>query len=102
MRNVVSPIVSANAETEPQGEVTGKRVWDFGGSECRAATVRTGVQDLPRPERVQTSDWSLVTRQSENSVQTGIRRLGADMRAAGASPGSETDSHCLRMSIAKV
>ena len=37
-RNVVSPIVSVETETEPQGEAIGKRVWDLGGSECRAVT----------------------------------------------------------------
>jgi hypothetical protein len=86
--NVVSPIVSVETETEPQGEAIGKRVWDLGGSECRAVTVRIGVQNLPRPQRVQTSEWSLFTRKPENGIETGVRRLGADMRAAGASPGS--------------
>ncbi len=40
MRNVVSPIVSAKMETEPQGEATDKRVWDLGESESRAVIVR--------------------------------------------------------------
>lgn len=48
------------AETEPQGEAMGRRVWDLGGSESRAVTVRIGA--IARPEREQTSEWSFVTR----------------------------------------
>ena len=99
MRNVASPYLSL-WESEPQGEPTGMRVWDLGESESRAVIVR--IRAIARPEREQTSEWSLITRQSENSVQAGIRRLGADMRAAGASPGLVTNPHCPQMGIVKV
>jgi hypothetical protein len=78
MRNVVSPYFSL-WETEPQGEAMEMRVADFGESECRLVMRWIGIQNLSRPERVQTSEWSFITRQSENSVETGVRRLGADL-----------------------
>jgi RNA-directed DNA polymerase len=97
MRNVASPY-SSLWESEPQGEPMGIRVRDFGGSECRAVMVRIGVRNLPRPERVRTSDWSFFTRKSENDVKTGVRRLGADMRAAGTSLAKPIDWHKIRWS----
>ena len=68
MRNAVSPY-SSPWESEPQGKPTGMRVWDFGKSECCAVMVQIGVRDLPRPERVQTSEWSFFTREFENDAR---------------------------------
>ncbi|CAN2040824.1 hypothetical protein GMMP15_2020024 [Candidatus Magnetomoraceae bacterium gMMP-15] len=47
MRNVVSPIISAQAETESREEVIDKRVEEFGKSESHLVMRRIGVQTLP-------------------------------------------------------
>jgi hypothetical protein len=40
----------------------GVRAWEVGRSEGRPVMGRIGVQDLPRPERVQTSNECLTAR----------------------------------------
>jgi Reverse transcriptase (RNA-dependent DNA polymerase)/N-terminal domain of reverse transcriptase len=42
---------------DPRGELLGKWIGERGASEWRAVIARIEVQDLPRPERVQTSAW---------------------------------------------
>ncbi len=39
-----------------------ERAWEDRESECWAVIARIGIQDLSRPERVQTSIWSIVAR----------------------------------------
>jgi len=43
------------------------QVKESGGSKCPAVTVEIGFQDLIRPERVLTSGWCLIARESEES-----------------------------------
>jgi hypothetical protein len=47
---------------EPQGTLLIVQVWEDGESECRAVTVRIGVETLPHAISGQTSVWSTVAR----------------------------------------
>lgn len=73
-------------ESEPQGEPTGLRVWEGGGSECLPVMGRIGIASLdniiPR-ESEQTSTWSLITREFGELSREG-KQMTAGIVLAGA------------------
>ena len=83
------------------------QVKESGGSECPAVTVEIGFQNLTRPERVQTSGWCLIARESEESSFMKQANDGkGNFAGAALPPGRQrgvktSDAYCKGSKITK-
>ena len=88
------PVVLPAGESDPQGEPTGRRVKDEGGSECRPLTGRIGVEppgEITPPERGPTSLGSSITREPRPTDSGGKADRSQAATPAGAAPGHAPD-----------
>ena len=83
---MVNLIVSTEVETDPQGQAIDKQAEEVEKSECRLVMRRIGVQNLPRLERVQTSDWWQITKKIKKSF-TAVARQTMATTIDGAADG---------------
>jgi N-terminal domain of reverse transcriptase len=84
------PVVLPPGDSDSREELTGRRVKDGGGSECRPVTGRIGVEpkgDITPPERAPTSLGSSLTREPRPTDSGSNADMTRAATPAGAAPG---------------